>query len=300
MRANPDGEWETTVPRSRRRGGGASGSGARHGSAAGGSSSADGSGAYADADRGPPSVHLKHVSADAPLSGGKRMAIGEHNSDEGHSDETQLLNEEDWSSAGSAEDSGQQQPSSTTTTAAGAAVVAASAAAGVSPSVSSKKRAAASSKAGFAKPASDGGKPKGRGGMKEFNDAQPLESRAPSLLASIDLEMIAGGFGRVVGACERLVAVPIGAVFARTPHTQAWLGANGTKPHVQLLACMLLVVLMMMVPTDGLPPALLELAQSRWVEVPLGVGLVIQFGTSDLGGRLWGLCAPTASGGRHA
>ena len=103
MRANPDGEWETTVPRSRRRGGGASGSGARHGSAAGGSSSADGSGAYADAGRGPPSVHLKHVSADAPLSGGKRMAIGEHNSDEGHSDETQLLNEEDWSSAGSAD-----------------------------------------------------------------------------------------------------------------------------------------------------------------------------------------------------
>ena len=267
--------WETSVGARRRRG---FAKGAEGGADASSAPSAEGKGA---------AVHLKHVSADSRPLSGTRSAV----SDEGYSEETQLLNEEDWSSAGSAEEP--PTPSGATPAAAASGTAHPAAASPTSP----KKRVAAGpgAKRGAEHKAVDA-KAKSRG-IKELRDAAPLEARVPSLLTSIDLDAILNATGSAATAATRLAAVPYAYALARTPRTQAWIAAHGTEPKVQLGFALFALLLLLMLPTDYLPPTLGELGASKWIEVPVGLVLALKF--NDLGSRLWSLFTPAAVSSRH-
>jgi len=278
MRSATDG-WETpTGPRRR-----------RFPKGAGNGQEADDAAPSAGESKGK-AVHLKHVSADAPLTainGRVSRAI----SDEDHSDQTQLV-EEDWSSAShvSADDAqrdGGAGPNAAATPASAAPVP-------TPTSPAPKKRLASGSKA--TSKATEA-KSKGRG-IKELNDAPPLEPRVPSLLASIDLEVITAAIGGVAAVAKRWATIPYEHALTRTPKTQAWLAQHGTEPATQLGFVLLAVLLLLLLPTASLPPTLGDMLTNRWIELPLGVALILKF--NDLGTRMWSLCAPTHASSRNA
>ena len=232
-----------------------------------------------------------------PSRGGKSATRAGGSADENNSDETQLLNEiEDWAtseSAGSNEGERSRGDDRSLSRQSDAGAAGGSSGAqeapqqlrkrGGGPSASTLKQVKA---------------PQPSRSMKEFRDAAPLESRAPSLLASIDFDVVFHAANTVMLKARRYgLTIPLEYTLARTPKTQAWVSQHGTEPLVQLAALAIVVLFLLLLPTSHLPPTLSELGSSRWIELPVGLCLALKF--NDLGGRLWSYVAPAAvTGGR--
>lgn len=241
-------------------------------------------------------VHLKHVSADGgSLATTVRSYAESMLSDEDHSDETQLLNEEDWSrtSDGSGEEAALASRD-------GARDASTTATGGATPkkrigncNVASKRLGESHKGGGYGHAASDGRQSRPRGGIKELNDAPPLEHCRRSLLATIDADMVASAARVAASIAKRAAAAPLEAALRVTPRTQTWLATRGTEPMEQLFFVVIVVAALLAVPNASMPPTLAELDATRWIELPMGLVLSLTF--NDLGSKLWWLCAPVAS-----
>jgi len=236
-------------------------------------------------------THLTHLKS--PLSDRSKgeVRVG----DECHSDETTLLNDEDWSSAGSDETHSSKETMPKERQASSSGLL-------PSPSSPSVARKRVSPKAAAAKPqagkASDAkaGRPRG---IKELNDAAFFEPKgwgAASFLASIDVELLSSLAGRGGDAIKvRLFAVTDG-IARRTPRTRALVQAHGAQHSVQfgmVLVAMLLLSLLQKL-TESLvvhaPASLAHLHVLHWLEIPLV--LLLGLRCPDLGTKLWSLMVP--------
>ncbi len=201
--------------------------------------------------------------------------------DENRSDQTTLLNDEDWSSAGSTEEPRPASPDAQTDGAA--------ASTSGSPSPSTRgKRLAQQSKAAD-KAAAQPSKPRI---LRELRDAPLLESRrsAASMLAAIDFDLVVSAACFVAAAASRCVGAHYERVLTHTPRTRALVRRHGAERHTQMALAFMALLLLLVLPTSWLPPTPGELGASRWLELP--VGLVLGIKVNDLGNKLWTLCTP--------
>lgn len=245
-------------------------------------------------------THLTHLKS--PLSDRTKgeVRVG----DECHSDETTLLNDEDWSSAGSDETHSQTAADGTGLSKQTVPKERQASSSGLLPSPSSPSvaRKRVSPKAAAAKPqagkSSDAkaGRPRG---IKELNDAAFFEPKgwgAASFLASIDVELLSSLAGRGGEAVKvRLFAVTDG-IARRTPRTRALVQAHGAQHSVQfgmVLVAMVLLSLLQKL-TESLvlhaPAALAHLHLLHWLEIPLV--LLLGLRCPELGTKLWSLIVP--------
>ena len=235
-----------------------------------------------------------------PLCSQGEVRVG----DECHSDETTLLNDEDWSSAGSDETHSQTAADGTGLSKQTVPKERQASSSGLLPSPSSPSvaRKRVSPKAAAAKPqagkSSDAkaGRPRG---IKELNDAAFFEPKgwgAASFLASIDVELLSSLAGRGGEAVKvRLFAVTDG-IARRTPRTRALVQAHGAQHSVQfgmVLVAMVLLSLLQKL-TESLvlhaPAALAHLHLLHWLEIPLV--LLLGLRCPELGTKLWSLIVP--------
>jgi len=222
-----------------------------------------------------------------------------HN-DECHSDETTLLNDEDWSSAGSTEE---MQGADGTASAKATPKDRPGSAQGMPSGTSAgRKSKGLSPKPLGAKPpvgkASEAKASRPRG-IKELNDAARLEPKgwgAASMLASIDFELIVALVARGGDAMKQRALSGHEALLRRTPRTRALMQARGSDRGVQ--AAMVVGVLVLLSFLQYLQqlaePVLAQLPQAlmstHWLEIP--IALVLGLRCSDLGSKLWAVCAP--------
>jgi len=123
-------------------------------------------------------------------------------------------------------------------------------------------------------------------GIKELNDAPPLEARVPSLLASVDLDTL---LSAASVAKQRSHACYAGAL-AASPRTQAFVHAHGAQAPMQLGLALVALVALVVMPTSYLPPSLVDTGATRWLELPLGLLLGLKF--NDIGSKMWTVCSP--------
>ena len=204
-----------------------------------------------------------------------------------HSDETTVFNDEDWSSAGSAEE---PRPASPAVAHDAAATLAKDGSAAAAPSSPGARKRQATTKAKAAeKPPPPPAKPRG---LRELNDAPPLQAggSAASMLAAIDFELVSGVVGTAAAAASRCAAAQYERVLAHTPRTRALVEAHGAERSTQIGLVLIVLLVILMLPPASWPPTLPELGASRWLELPLGLALSLR--VNDLGHRLWALCTP--------
>lgn len=237
-------------------------------------------------------VAVTHLSsADSSLCSGKVQLA-----DEQHSDKTTLMAEEDWVSTGTEEQ----------------LLLAASAAAPSIPSPNASTTHAATPWPSNPHPPISGkivrpsaphtrkrvtrkselakGVEKPRScGIKELNDA-PRMSQPPAgvlAFASRELALLARHGSSLACATKAASSRFLTSLSASTPRTQAAL-----RPHVYstwLHACLLPLLLLLLCALElcPLPPSLISLTSSRWVEMPIGLVLAFKFnelGTAFLAG----------------
>ena len=232
-------------------------------------------------------IGLTHLKDSPPLSTagsgkGEPRSSNQSKWDEGHSDQTTLLNDEDWSSAGSAEEPRPASPDAQ------------------SPDTVVGKEG------GIVAPMRKRAPPKGKASEKaqsapsrprELQDAPPLESRgsAASMLASIDLELVASAASAAAGAASRCAAAQYERALSHTPRMRALVRTHGAEAYAQVGLVLLAVLVLLVLPTSQLPPSLGELSASRWLELPLG--LLLGLKVNDVGTQLWSLCTPCPAPG---
>jgi len=139
-------------------------------------------------------------------------------------------------------------------------------------------------------------KPSKSRGIKELNDAPPLERGKPGLLAYLDWQLVSGRVACVAAAGKGLCARGHAAFLAATPRTQAVLEAHSHERWLQACFALLLLLALGVAHQCPLPPSVGQLASSRWIEVPLGLALALKF--NEIGGQVAASCTPTAV--RHA
>ena len=111
-------------------------------------------------------------------------------------------------------------------------------------------------------------------------------------IAAIDVDVVVSALAFVVSKIEAGARAPCEALARRTPRTQAFLAAHGTETRVQLCFAAVAMLLLLYLPTTHLPPAVADVSVSRWVEVPLGLLLLMQLAQVDFGTKLWVLLSP--------
>jgi hypothetical protein len=235
-------------------------------------------------------LHLK----DAPplsdrTSKGEVRGSNQSKWDEGHSDQTTLLNDEDWSSlsAGSAEDPRPSSPDAHTdgTPTSGPASSPGREKLGVNGGV---KRSPCKTK-----PADKAGAPPCKPHvLRELRDAPLLESRgsAASMLAAIDLDLIVSVTSAAAAVASRCAGALYERLLTHTPRTRALVLKHGAERHAQMALVLVALLFLLMLPTSRLPPSLGELVAPRWLELP--IGLILGLKVNDLGNKLWTMCTP--------
>lgn len=247
-------------------------------------------------------THL--AAADSSLCSGKVQLT-----DEQRSDETTLIAEEDWASSGtddaltlSAAASAASLPALAPLSSTAPAVTASAAAPAAATSIAVKssdrptttnnpvvrKRPSSMRKVSEAK-----GPEKARSRViKELNDAPPMESQSPGLIASLDFQLIGRHVSSTIARCKGAYAQAHKLVVIHTPHTQALLYAHAHETWFQACFALIVLLLLIIARSCSLPPSLGQLASSRWVEVPLGFALALKF--NEVGGRILAGCTPVA------
>jgi len=235
-------------------------------------------------------LHLK----DAPplsdrTSKGEVRGSNQSKWDEGHSDQTTLLNDEDWSSlsAGSAEDPRPSSPDAHTdgTPTSGPASSPGREKLGVNGGV---KRSPCKTK-----PADKAGAPPCKPHvLRELRDAPLLESRgsAASMLAAIDLDLIVSVTSAAAAVASRCAGALYERLLTHTPRTRALVLKHGAERHAQMALVLVALLFLLLLPTSRLPPSLGELVAPRWLELP--IGLILGLKVNDLGNKLWTMCTP--------
>ena len=261
---------------------------------------------------GDDTVHLKNVSGEAPLGkgagGSVHSAFGLPASLSGSEEGRVTVVEEDWSStsAFSAEDgqprgSGASSPHLVSLSASSSNVSSRAAAPQPRKGQGAKGGKGSTSSSGSASGAAEGGR-KARSGLKEVSDAGAVElqdgsSRVARAVAAIDLDVIASGLAFAFCKAGSGLRMTAGALSRRTPRAQAFLLAHGTEARVQIVFAALAAMLLLLLPTARLPPAVADVSLSRWVEVPLGVLLSFRLVRGDW---MWSLFSPTYAAGAQA
>ena len=227
-------------------------------------------------------LHLK----DAPplsdrSSKGEVRGSNQSKWDEGHSDQTTLLNDEDWSSvsAGSAEDPRPGSPDAHTDSAPTS---------GPASSPERVKRSPCKTK-----PADKAGAPPCKPHvLRELRDAPLLESRgsAASMLAAIDLDLVVSVTSAAAAVASRFAGAQYERLLTHTPRTRALVLKHGAERHAQMALVLVALLSLLLLPTSRLPPSLGELGAPRWLELP--IGLILGLKVNDLGNKLWTLCTP--------
>jgi hypothetical protein len=248
-------------------------------------------------------THLTHLKSSVGTSLSSKGDVKLHSDECQLSDETTLLNDEDWSSAGSTSEAAdgtlptkavacKERPGSAQGLPSGTWPSRKTSSKGTSPKMAGAKPVP--SKAVEAKAA----RPRG---IKELNDATLLEPKgwgAASMLASIDLDLIVSLASRGADALKQRALVVHEALLRRTPRTRALVQAHGADRGVQ--AAMVVVALLLLFCLQSLQqmaePMLAyayvpqAVSMSHWLEIPFA--LLLGLRCSDLGAKLWTVCAP--------
>jgi len=233
-------------------------------------------------EKGSSSVAVTDLSSADPstalCSSGKAQLT-----DEQRSDETTVLFEEDRSSSLSEE----AQPILPTAVELKPPTTRPPPAAPASSPTLRKRSTAASTKRAQDHKATD--KSRSRG-IKELNDAPPMDQQNPGLLASLDLQLVTSRAALCFGAAKQVLGRGHAVVAANTPRTQAFIRGHAHEARVQLAFALLVLLLLGAAQHASLPPTVGTLASTRWVEVP--VGLMLAFKFNEIGSSLLALCSP--------